>query len=594
MNDSPPLLIYDGRCSFCKLWIQYWKRLTGDRVTYAASQDIGAHYPEISPAEFQRSVWLVYPGRPDRPPVGGARAVCELMSYTSRAAWMTWLYRHVPPFAVLSEAAYRFVADHRNFFYWVTRIFWGKEIYPATYRCTRSLFLKGLAAVFLIAFLSLAPQITGLIGTHGISPVSDYLNAIRSQTGSERYWELPSLAWINSSDVFLRGMCWAGGGLAVALLFDFVPLAALLGMIVLYLSLMLAGQDFLSFQWDALLLETGFAAMLLAPRRPGTIGIWVLRLLIFRLMLESGLVKLLSGDPSWRSLSALSFHYETQPLPSPLAWYAHQLPVTFQKLSTVGVFIVELFVPLLFLMPRRFRIAGAWITICFQLTIAATGNYTFFNLLTIVLCLTLLDDQHLQQFVPRRWRQASPDVAANDPARRTVLVGGAILITLGLLRLATLVGITPTVRTPLDTFHVVNNYGLFAVMTTSRPEIVIEGSNDGENWQAYEFKYKPGDVNQAPRWVAPYQPRLDWQMWFAALSERADTPWFTPFMKRLLEGSPEVLGLLAKNPFPDKLPLIIRGSLYDYHFADAATRRSTGAWWTRTYSGPYFPAVRLR
>jgi predicted DCC family thiol-disulfide oxidoreductase YuxK len=603
MNEGRPLLIYDGRCGFCGIWIRYFQRLTENRVDYAPSQEAEPDYLEISHEEFQRSVWLV---RSDRSRASGARAVFELMALARGKSWLLWLYLNALPFQAISEASYRLVAEHRNFFYWITRIFWGRELFPASYRQTRSLILKGLALIFLTAFLSLIPQLSGLIGPHGISPASEYLEAIRSNIGIERYWLLPTLAWLNSGDFFIHALCWAGCGLALALLAGIMPRAALLGMFVFYLSIVSVGQDFLSFQWDVLLLETAFAATLLTrrlffPRKappPGQIGIWLMRFLVFRLMLESGLVKILSGDPSWRNLTALNFHYETQPLPTPLGWYAHQLPAWFQKFSTGGVFAVELLVPFLFLMPRRLRIMGAWITIVFQLLIAATGNYTFFNLLTILLCVSLFDDRHIQRFIPAKFRSESIDIPTQS---RTAVVMGALLIVLGFFQLVVQTAVLPSLSPlflqllePAERFHIVNGYGLFAVMTVSRPEIVIEGSNDGSSWRTYVFKYKAGNLHQPPHWVAPYQPRLDWQMWFAALSDDQDTPWFAPFMKRLLEGSPEVLSLLAENPFPDQPPRLLRATRYNYRFTDRESRQSSGDWWTRTYSGPYFPEVSLK
>jgi hypothetical protein len=393
--------------------------------------------------------------------------------------------------------------------------------------------------------------------------------------------------------------------MAVALLFGLAPLWSLMGLFVIYLSIVGAGQEFLSFQWDMLLLEAGFAAMMLAPRallprsaRPaGSAGIWLIRLLVFRLMLESGLVKLFSRDVSWRSLAALNFHYETQPLPTPLAWYAHQLPEWFHRFSTAGVFAVELAIPFLFLLPRRLRLIGAWITICFQLLIAATGNYTFFNLLTIVLCFSLFDDRHIEQFLPKTFREGEYEIPLNG---RAALSFSACLGGIGMIQLGGMTGILPTAPFPfsyalekVESLRIVNSYGLFAVMTTSRPEIVIEGSNDGTNWLPYEFRYKPGDVRQPPHWVAPYQPRLDWQMWFAALSQYPNNPWFVRLMEQLLRGSPEVLGLLGRNPFPDAPPMFVRATTFDYHFTTRDERRQSGDWWTRTDARQYFPKVRL-
>jgi hypothetical protein len=242
-------------------------------------------------------------------------------------------------------------------------------------------------------------------------------------------------------------------------------------------------------------------------------------------------------------------------------------------------------------MPRRLRIVGAWITIVFQLAIALTGNYTFFNLLTIVLCVSLFDDQHLYGLLRRQ-------VPPTEPAPRRWLVAiiptGVLLIVVGALQLLSMVGIVEEAPSLFPSLGIVNRYGLFAVMTTSRPEIVIEGSDDGIDWKPYEFKYKAGDVAKPLRWVAPYQPRLDWQMWFAALTRHENAPWFSRLIERLLEGSPDVLNLFDKNPFPDKPPKVIRAVLYDYHFSDAATRRATKAVWTRQMLGEYFPSVRLR
>jgi predicted DCC family thiol-disulfide oxidoreductase YuxK len=588
--ETQPVLIYDGKCGFCGIWIRYWKGLTANQVVYFPSQEAGPRYPDITPEQFRRSVWLVLL---DGDKFGGAEAVFRLMAYAPGKQWPLWWYRNIPGVRVASEAAYRLIAAHRDVFYWLTRIFWGKEVHYETFGRAAAIFLRGLGVIYFIAFASLLPQVTGLIGLEGILPATSYLHAIRSQIGIERFWDLPTLGWLSSGDTFLRFLCWAGMALSATLVAGFVPLAALAGLWLLYLSIANIGQDFLLFQWDALLVEAGFAALLLAPwgvrpryrSDPPGLSRWVLRILLFRLMFESGLVKLLSGDPNWRNLTALNFHYETQPLPTPLAWYAHQLPAAFQKASVAGVFLVELAVPFLFVMPRRFRLLGAWITIVFELLIAATGNYTFFNLLTIVLCVLLLDDRHLGQKTvpphePRRWRAIPAIVAV------FLIVTG----TLQVLLPSRLIWIERAV----EPWHIVNRYGLFAIMTTTRPEIVVEGSDDGEEWKAYRFKFKPGDVQQRPRWVAPYQPRLDWQMWFAALTTYGNTSWFTPFVVKLLEGSPPVLSLLETNPFPDHAPRFVRASLYQYHFSDAETRRKTGAWWTRTFEGYYFPPVHLR
>jgi lipase maturation factor 1 len=603
-----PTLIYDGRCGFCKMWVNYWRRLTNGEIFFAPSQDVGAQYPQISDEDFKRTVWLVYPhGELFR----GAEAVFRVIAAAGKL-WPLRAYQNIPGFAGVTEGAYFFIAAHRSLFYWITRILWGRDLQPSSYHWTRAVLLRGVGLVYLLAFASMLPQMLGLVGSQGILPVKDYLDSIQSQIGGFRsYYAFPTLAWLDHSDVFLRGMCWAGVALAMAVLLRIFPSAALMGLYLLYLSIDTIGQTFLSFQWDALLLETGFAVLLIAPaglrprysEAPPGIAIWVMRFLTFRLMLESGIVKLLSGDSTWRNLTALSFHYETQPLPTPLAWYAHHLPPGFHKASVVGVFLVEIGVPFLFFMPRRLRILAAWVTIIFQLLIAATGNYTVFNLLTIVLCFSLLDDQHLRHFVPTslgRRLESGLRMPYREVRRPLAFVASTALMVMGVLQLLAMLELVPISR-PVgfvleqsQTYHIVNQYGLFAVMTTSRPEIVVEGSEDGEEWKAYEFKFKPGDVHRAPPWVAPYHPRLDWQMWFAALSNHRNNPWFTRFMIRLLEGSPDVVGLLGTNPFPAQPPRFVRAVVYDYHFSDPATRRSTGAWWTRQLLGAYFPAVSLR
>jgi lipase maturation factor 1 len=455
----------------------------------------------------------------------------------------------------------------------------------------RSIFLRGLAIVYLIAFGSLLPQMDGLIGSHGILPAHDYLQNVRTDYGAAAYGLFPTLAWFNSSDTFLHVIVWTGVALAVLLLIGVSPFPAALGLYLLYLSVDTIGQAFYSFQWDSLLLEAGFAALLVTPvglrpsykKPPSRLAVWVFRFLIFRLMLESGAVKLLSGDRTWRSLTALNYHYQTQPLPTPVAWYAHQLPSFVQKLSIAGVFVVELIVPFLFLAPRRFRIVGAWMTIGFQLVIALTGNYTFFNLLTILLCVFLFDGKY------------------EERAPWNVRFVAVVLIAVGFLQLLTTFGVAVNLPEPFrsmdfraETFHLVNHYGLFAIMTTSRNEIVIEGSDDGNIWKDYEFKYKPGDVYRRLPWVAPYQPRLDWQMWFAALSNYESNPWFQQVVVRLLEGRPEVTSLLAANPFPNQPPRFIRAVSYDYRFTDWDTRRKTGAVWSRGPLGQYFPPVSLK
>jgi hypothetical protein len=447
------------------------------------------------------------------------------------------------------------------------------------------LFLKALGAIYLIAFVSFGVQATGLIGSQGILPAANYLHAMHEALGARAFWYAPTVFWANSSDLALR-VAWIAGALAaIVLILGFFRQACLIAMLILYLSISTAGQDFWSFQWDILLTEAGFLAIF-ADASPGRI--WLFRWLLFRLMFMSGLVKLASGDPTWRNLTALSYHYVTQPLPTPIAWYMYQLPMWFQRASTAFVFFVELLVPFLIFAPIRLRRIGAGLMIGLQALILLTGNYTFFNLLAIALCAFLFADP------PARGAQTETRTHQGVTIGLMVFV----LTTSGLQFLEMIhLPLPAPARTYLvwiSPLRLVNTYGLFAEMTTTRPEIVVEGSNDGTAWAPYEFRYKPGDVRRAPPWVAPYQPRLDWQMWFAALGSANESRWFYNFAARLLQGSPPALALLEHNPFPGSPPRYIRALVYDYRFTDSAERRRTGAWWRREQKATYLPAISLR
>jgi hypothetical protein len=506
----------------------------------------------------------------------------------------------------------------------------------ASHRLSRTLFVRALAAIYGLAFLSLWTQIEGLIGRNGILPVAEYLPAVAAQVGAERFWLLPTLCWASASDGFLHLLCGGGVVLAALAAAGVATRLALLLAWVFYLSLTVVSREFLGFQWDALLLEVGFLAVFFAPGNwrpdlaregaPSVVVVWLLRWLLFRFMLMSGAVKLLSNDATWWNLGALNVHYETQPLPTWIGWYAHQLPAWFQKMSVLLMFVIELALPFLIFCGRRARLIAAAAFTALMLLIAATGNYCFFNLLTVVMCLPLLDDRALLRLLPVRvaeWfegRPASPAsapihadsarVEPRPPGRASVMrhwrtVGLAILAMVSLSVSGSIVAAqlfrARSIPPPFSTlmrltspFRSINSYGLFAVMTTKRPEIIVEGSNDGQTWLPYEFKWKPGDLRRAPGFVAPHQPRLDWQMWFAALGEVRGNPWFVNFLARLLQGTPAATGLLEKNPFPGAPPRFVRAQLYEYHFTDLATRRQTGEWWRREYNGVYCPELSFR
>jgi len=475
------------------------------------------------------------------------------------------------------------------------------------------LFLRALGAVYLIAFTSLRVQVLGLYGSRGIQPIRELLAALRAQEGPRAYRLAPSLLWLGSSDRDLVRLCRAGQVCALALLVGVAPGLMSAASWALYLSFVSVGRDFLSFQWDALLLESGLHATLLTPTRstrgaradqPPWLGGVLMRWLAFRLNFQSGFAKLQSQDATWRRFTACAYHYETQPLPTRLGWYAHHLPRPIQRASTAAALAIELGAPFLMFAPRKARKLGFSALAGLQALIAATGNYAFFNILTVALAAWTLDDGSF----PGLHRLARP--GRRPPGRRR----GALARVCGRIAygaLSTLLATASAVtfaahlrRRPLrtrltaldrliDPFRSVNAYGLFAVMTTARPEIVVEGSNDGVTWREYLFRYKPSRPEDAPRTVAPHQPRLDWQMWFAAFSRRPPS-WFVAFLARVLEGSPEVLKLLAANPFPDRPPRYVRALLYDYRMTDLETQRRTGAWWRRDLIGTYFPAATIR
>jgi predicted DCC family thiol-disulfide oxidoreductase YuxK len=615
-----PLMVFDGDCNFCTLWIRRWQQMTGDAVDYVPAQDPGVakQFPEIPRERFDTAVQLI---ETDGSVHSGAEAVFRTLAKNPKWRWPVRLYEKSPVVAKVTEGAYGFVARHRTFFSRLTRWFWGKHVELPDYFLTRWIFLRAIGVIYLIAFASLWMQVNGLIGHNGILPADQFVATAQQQCnaqgiGLERYYLLPTLCWFDPSDGFLNFQCAAGIILAILLITGIAPVPCLALLWLLYLSLATVGRDFFGFQWDNLLLEAGVLAIFFAPLQilprssreapPSRIILWLLRLLLFKLIFSSGCVKLFSGDPNWRNFTALTFHYQTQPLPTWIGWYANQLPFSFQKFSCVVMFAIELGAPFLIFAPRRIRFLGGAAIVFLQILIMLTGNYTFFNLLTLALCLLLLDDFILSKFVPRKLcsrlsisHQLSGIPKPRWPGVITISIAAVVLV-VSLFQMSSMLGVRSDLLAPvaalerwLSPLRSVNRYGLFAVMTQTRNEIIVEGSDDGVRWWPYEFKYKPGDVNQKLKFIEPFQPRLDWQMWFAALGNYQQNPWFENFCKRLLQGSPEVLALLGKNPFPEQPPRYLRAEFYDYRFTSAAERHATGAWWRREFVGEYLPPVSL-
>ena len=470
-------------------------------------------------------------------------------------------------------------------------------------------------------------------------PAAAYLDRAYEIWGPAAYHDLPTLLWLWPSDGFLVGTCWLGMALSVVAMAGVAPRAVFPALWVCYLGLSVAGQDFLTFQWDTLLLEAGLLAVLYAPAgwrvplgtggEPGAGARWLVWGLAFKLTFLSGATKLLSGDATWRDMTALEHHYQTQPLPTWIGWYAHNAPDWFGVLSVAIMFVIEIAVPFVILLPARFRrvrLAGGGLLCLLQVLIAATGNYGFFNLLAVVLYLSLLDDDAVARLlrlaVPGRLHREALQTPSrvgraavgaegdglrpaagtmrNPPRRAPVWRRCARAAVTALLAGLSILALVREVRGPapmpawadvvLDDwagpFRSVNGYGLFRVMTTERPEIVVEGRRGRlRTWLEYPFRWKPGDPARAPRFALTHMPRLDWRMWFAALDPRGNSHWLLPLAEGLLEDDPAVLGLLGGTPFPDGPPRYVRLMLYRYRFTTRA-EGADGAWWVREPLGP--------
>jgi hypothetical protein len=536
------------------------------------------------------------------------------LAYAPGGGTLLALYRWVPGFAPVTEAVYRWIARNRGVASRLDLWLWGADPAPPSYVFAREIFLRALAVVFAIAFTSFWVQAAGLVGPDGILPVDDYLEGIRRRSGASAYWQAPTLLWLRPDGLVLDLLCASGVLGSLLLLVGFAPRVVVAALWLLYLSLTWAGQEFLRYQWDILLLETALVAVLIAPggirpfearsRPPPPGGIFLVHWLLFRLMFLSGAVKLLSGDVAWRGLYALELHYWTQPLPNGISAWAHALPPILHGATCLAMFGVELALPFLVFGPRRAKLLAATGFVGLQLMIGLTGNYGFFGILICTLCVLLVDDATWGRILPARLRRPSAGaVPFPTPGTARRFAFGAIVLAVVVVTSVEAVrrmGGSRAIPATVDAlvryttpFRSLNSYGLFAVMTKDRPEIVLEGSPDGQTWIEYDFRYKPDRLDQRPPFVQPHMPRLDWQMWFAALNRscRRD-PWFLRFASRLLEGSKPVVDLLGENPFPDAPPRYLRSRLYRYRFAEERGA-GRGRHWQRTEIGTYCPTVTL-
>ncbi len=505
------------------------------------------------------------------------------------------------------------------------RRFFDGDPRPPGHLLGRWLFLRALGLIYFSAFFSLVFQVRGLIGPLGILPAADLLSGAAQSLGPLRFWYAPTLLWLSSGSPMLLAICWVGMLASLLLVVNLWPRGSLLVCFVCFLSFVTAAGDFSSYQSDGMLLEAGFLSLFLSPGglRPGLgaasppsrASLYLLLWEWFRIYFQSGVVKLLSGDPTWRNFTAMYEYYQNGPLPTWVGWYLQHLPHWFHIATAGATLLMELVLVFLAFGTRRMRIACFAVVTVWQAGVILTANYAFLNYLVLVLAFLLLDDRSLRQFVPVRWREeldrglsaveldADTDVvpATGGRGRLSALLLGFKAVMLTWVFYATLVPAVamfwrtaPLPAKPavaLEPFRIANQYGLFAVMTPHRYEIEFQGSDDGQNWVAYPFRYKPQDPGKRPGIYAPYQPRFDWNLWFASLGTWTEYPIVPRTEELLLTNDRDVLGLFAGNPFAKAPPRYVRAVLWQYWFSTEAEKDLRGVWWRRALLGTYAPTL---
>jgi lipase maturation factor 1 len=504
----------------------------------------------------------------------------------------------------------------------------------------RWIFLRALAVFYFSAFFSLLFQIEGLIGPHGVLPAERFLDAVQGQAGLLRFWYAPTLFWLSSGSQMMMAVTWLGLIASVAALGNLWPRLSFFVCFVCFLAFVTAAQDFSSYQSDEMLLEAGFLALFFTPRGllpglgmaspPSRASLFLLQWEWFRIYFESGLVKLLSGDTEWRNFTAMDEYYQNGPLPTWIGWYAEHLPHWFHAATVVGTLAIELAVVWMLFLPRRARLICFCIVTPWEIGVILTANYTFLNYLVLALGFLLLDDRSVRWLLPGRLRDSLPqDTTEKDALRKETslsilessdegtevtprIVRGVAdyfrvvglwtaALTLAWIGYATTAEMIrmlwsdlPLPTAPiaaLEPFRIANQYGLFAVMTRGRYEIEFQGSNDGQNWTPYIFRYKPQALNEAPHIYAPYQPRFEWNLWFASLGDWQQSNFVALSEERLLESDPDVLALFKGNPFVEAPPRYVRAMLWQYWFTTMDEKRRTGNWWRRRLLGLYAPVL---
>jgi hypothetical protein len=470
------------------------------------------------------------------------------------------------------------------------------------YWLTRFIILRGLGCVYAVAFLVALKQILPLIGSHGILPVDWFLERVQNILGSKEagFERLPSLFWFAHSDAVLKLAAWVGLGLSCVVIAGYANAIIMGALWILYMSFVHVGQDWYGYGWEIQLLETGFLAVFLCPlfdgrpftkREPPVVVIWLFRWLIFRIMIGAALIKL-RGDACWHNLTALYYHFETQPIPGPLSRTFHFLPHWILKGGVVFNFLAELVAPWFAFYPRIGRRIAGVIMVLFQIMLIVSGNLSFLNWLTIIPALACFDDGLWAKLLPRAFvNHAASAAAAALPCPPMQRITWTLAVIIGVLSIQPVVNLTSSrqiMNTSFESLDLVNTYGAFGSVGRERLNVVFEGTDadapgDRAVWKAYPYVALPVALDRRPPQIAPYQPHLDWQMWFAAMSTPDQYPWTLHLIWKLLHNDPDALSLFGGNPFPQKPPRYIRAVLYRYEFAKPGNPE--GNWWKREKLG---------
>jgi hypothetical protein len=477
-----------------------------------------------------------------------------------------------------------------------------------TWYLTRFVLLRFLGFVYAVAFLIATRQIVPLIGSDGLTPAQPFLALVKDHYGSAgwAFVNLPSFFWFGLSDHLLVGIAWAGFALSLVVMAGYANAIMMAILWATYMSYVHIGQIWYSYGWEIQILETGFLAIFLCPlldprpfsRRPPPILIfWLYRWLGFRIMVGAGLIKL-RGDPCWRDLTCLYFHYQTQPLPNPLSRVLQFAPHWFSKFEVLWNFFIELVAPLFSFGPRICRHIAGVLLISFQFILISSGNLAFLNWLTIVPFIACFDDSFLRRILPKFIVRRAEGAAAEPlPHLGYVIASGCATFLVACMSIAPIMNLfsgSQVMNGSFDPLNLVNTYGAFGSVGEERHEIIFEGTQDDlitatTQWKEYEFPYKPGDPMRCPPVITPYYGRLDWQIWFAAMANPEDYPWTLNFVWKLLHNDPGTLSLLANNPFPGSPPHYIRARLYNYEFAPLGDP----AWWHRKLLGDWLPPLEI-